>query len=52
VTVFGASEDREHLLRWRDRGVARIVVMLPSDKAPTVLPILDRWAELIHQIAQ
>jgi hypothetical protein len=52
VTVFGASEDRDRLLRWRDRGVARVVVMLPSDKAATVLPILDRWAGLIRQTAQ
>jgi probable F420-dependent oxidoreductase len=49
VTVFGAGEDRDRLARWRDRGVARIVVMLPSDKADTVLPILDRWAGLIRQ---
>jgi probable F420-dependent oxidoreductase len=51
VTVFGASEDRDRLLSWRDRGVARVVVMLPSDKAATVLPILDRWAALIQETA-
>jgi probable F420-dependent oxidoreductase len=51
VTVFGASEDRDRLLSWRDRGVARVVVMLPSDKAATILPILDRWAALIQETA-
>jgi probable F420-dependent oxidoreductase len=51
VTVFGSTEDPDKLKRWRDRGVDRVVVMLPSDKAATVLPILDRWAELIRKTA-
>jgi probable F420-dependent oxidoreductase len=51
VTVFGSREEPDTLKRWRDRGVARVVVMLPSDKDATVLPILDRWAGLIRQAA-
>ncbi len=47
VTIFGAAEDGGRLGRYRDQGIARVVVMLPSAKSDTVLPILDRWAGLI-----
>ncbi len=49
VTVFGAVEDADRLRRWRDRAVARVVVSLPSAQADEILPILDRWAELIRR---
>jgi probable F420-dependent oxidoreductase len=45
VTIFGAAESRDRLLRYRDEGVARVVVSLLSEKADKVLPVLDRWAE-------
>jgi hypothetical protein len=32
-------------------GVARIVVMLMSEPADKILPILDRWAQLIRQVS-
>jgi hypothetical protein len=51
VTVFGASEDLDKLKRYRDQGVARVVSMLPSAPSAEVLPILDRWAELIRRSA-
>jgi probable F420-dependent oxidoreductase len=47
VTLFGAPEDADRLARYRDLGIARMVVMLPSGKRDQVLPILDRWAQLI-----
>jgi probable F420-dependent oxidoreductase len=50
VTVFGVAEDRDLLARYRDRGIARVVVSLPAATAEEVLPILDRWAELIRRI--
>jgi len=50
VTVFGASEDRDRLLRYRDQGVARVVVSLDSAKADAILPALDRWGELIRAV--
>jgi probable F420-dependent oxidoreductase len=50
VTIFGAGEDADRLLRHRDQGVARAVVMLPSAGSDTVLPILDRWAGLIRRL--
>jgi hypothetical protein len=48
VTVFGAPEDPERIKRYRDAGVARTVVSLPSEKADTILPLLDRWAALMR----
>jgi probable F420-dependent oxidoreductase len=52
VTVFGAAEDADRLRRWRDRGVARVVVSLPSAGADQIVPMLDRWAELIRLARQ
>ncbi len=49
VTIFGAAADADRLQRYRDQGIARVVVMLPAEKAGTVLPTLDRWAELIRR---
>jgi probable F420-dependent oxidoreductase len=50
VTVFGVSDNLDRLKRYHDRGVARVVVSLPSAKAAEILPILDRWAELIRRV--
>jgi probable F420-dependent oxidoreductase len=51
VSIFGAPEDADRLKRYRDQGVARAVVTLPSARAPEILPVLDRWAELIRRTA-
>ncbi len=50
VTLFGASEDLDRLRRYRDLGVARVVVSLPSARADEILPVLDRWAALIERV--
>ena len=47
VTIWGPGEDADQLRRFRDMGVARVVVSLESEKADTILPELDRWAKLI-----
>jgi probable F420-dependent oxidoreductase len=51
VTIFGAAENRDRLLKYREEGVARVVVSLPSEKAQQVLPVLDRWAELRRRLS-
>jgi probable F420-dependent oxidoreductase len=48
VTIFGVTEDRELIERYRDAGVARLVFNLPPAKADEVLPILDRCASLVR----
>ena len=49
VTMFNPREDASELARWRDIGIARVVVMLLSEEKDKILPILDRWAELIRR---
>ena len=50
ITIWGAKENLDLLKRDRDDGVSRLVVSLDSGKADTILPELDRWATLIHQL--
>ncbi|MGA8381639.1 MAG: LLM class F420-dependent oxidoreductase [Stellaceae bacterium] len=49
ISIFGAPENLDRLKRYRDQGIARIVVTLPSAKADEILPVLDRWARLIKE---
>jgi alkanesulfonate monooxygenase SsuD/methylene tetrahydromethanopterin reductase-like flavin-dependent oxidoreductase (luciferase family) len=51
VTIFGTPENADRLKRYRDQGIARAVVSLPSAKGDEILPVLDRWAGLIRQTA-
>jgi probable F420-dependent oxidoreductase len=50
VTLFGTSEDPDRLRRYRDLGIARVVVSLPSARADEILPVLDRWAALMERV--
>ena len=50
VTVFGVAEGADRLQLYRDRGIARAVVSLPSAPADETLPTLDRWATLIRRL--
>lgn len=50
ITIWGATEDPDLLLRDRDLGVERVVVQLASAKADVILPELDRWAALIRRV--
>jgi hypothetical protein len=50
ITIWGAKENLDLLKRDRDDGVSRVVVSFDSAKADTILPELDRWATLIHQL--
>src|SRR5690242_15907890 len=49
VTIWGVPEDLDRIKRYRDQGIARVVVSLPSANAEETLPTLDRWAGLIRQ---
>jgi probable F420-dependent oxidoreductase len=51
LTLFGVAEDADRLKYYRDQGIARVVVMLPSARSDQILPILDRWAGLIRRTA-
>ena len=50
VSLTSVQEDLDLLKRYRDLGVARVSVSLPAEKVETILPALDRWADLIRQV--
>jgi probable F420-dependent oxidoreductase len=50
ITLFGVPPDGDLLARARDAGVARCVLGLPSERADTVLPVLDRHAAVMQQV--
>lgn len=50
VTLFRVIEDVDLLRRYRDLGVARMVISLPAAKQDEVLPILDRWDLLMRAV--
>jgi probable F420-dependent oxidoreductase len=51
VTLFRVAEDLDQLHRYRELGIARVVISLPAAKADMILPILDRWAPLMRAVA-
>jgi probable F420-dependent oxidoreductase len=51
VTFGNAPEDADALKRLRDTGIARVTVRLPAAGRDEVLPILDRFAALMRQVA-
>ena len=47
ITIFGASPEAATLDQYRELGVERVIFGLPPDSQDKVLPLLDRFAELI-----
>ncbi len=50
VSIFGMGPNRADIEKARDAGVTRAVFGLPPEPADKVLPILDRYAELVHSL--
>jgi hypothetical protein len=48
-TLFRVPEDLDGLRKFRDLGIARVVISLPAAKADAIMPILDRWAPLMRE---
>jgi probable F420-dependent oxidoreductase len=48
TSVFGAGPEEALLDRWRQAGVTRAILRLPSEGRDQVLPLLDQWARLIR----
>jgi probable F420-dependent oxidoreductase len=46
ISIFRVPDDMAQLRFCQEIGVDRVVFSLPAEKADTVLPILDRWAEV------
>ena len=50
VTVWGIQPDINRVQRYIDQGVSRGVVQLAAEPADKILPLLDRWAEIIVRL--
>ena len=50
ISLFYGVEDQATLARYRDFGIVRCIVSLPSAKEDVALPILDRWAGLMRAV--
>jgi probable F420-dependent oxidoreductase len=50
ITMFRVVEELDKLRRYRDIGIARVVITVPSAGRAEVIPILDRWAEKIREL--
>ena len=48
--LFGLGEDLDRVKRLNEMGVTRVVPMFPPEKADTVLPIVDRWTNVMRQV--
>jgi len=48
LTMFRVVEQLDRLRHYRDIGIARVVITLPSAMSDEVLPILDRWVPLMR----
>ncbi len=51
LTIWGTQPDADAIKRARDLGIQRMVTSLPSRGAAETLPELDRWADIIRQVA-
>ena len=47
INVFGARPDARNLEHYRNIGVGRTCLALPSASEDVVLPLLDEWAKLV-----
>ena len=50
ISVWGQTGDLERMKRFRDLGADRVATSLDSAKADVILPVLDRWAEIIRDV--
>ena len=50
ITSFAIGEDVDRVKRLAEMGIARVVPRFPPEKADKVLPIVDRWTKIVHQV--
>jgi hypothetical protein len=46
VSMFGVGPNEEHIKKFLDLGLDRLIFALPPAPSETVLPMLDKYAEL------
>lgn len=50
ISIGGQQPDADLMKRYRDAGVSRVSASLPSEKADTILPILDKWVTVMRAL--
>jgi len=50
ISIGGQSPDADLAKRYGDAGVNRVSTSLPSEKAGTILPILDEWVAVMRAV--
>ena len=50
ITVWFPKQDADLMQRYQDLGVSRVVFNAESEKADTMLPVIDSWAALMRQV--
>ncbi|MGE0222377.1 MAG: LLM class F420-dependent oxidoreductase [Acetobacteraceae bacterium] len=50
ISIGGQAPDADLVKRYQELGVNRVSTSLPSEKADKILPILDRWVEIMRQV--
>ena len=50
ITVWFPKKDADLMKRYQDLGVSRVVFNLESEKADTILPVVDGWAALMRKV--
>ena len=50
ISIFRVPDDIGRLRLCEELGIDRVVFSLPAEKEDKLLPIIDRWAELKHQL--
>jgi probable F420-dependent oxidoreductase len=50
VTLFAPPDNLDLLKGYADIGCTRIVALLPSAPAQTILPLLDKWQSIMRQV--
>jgi len=50
ISIGQQQPDTDLVKRYRDAGVSRVSVSLPSEKVDTILPILDQWVAVMRAL--
>ncbi len=50
ISIGGQQPDADLIKRYQDIGVNRVSCSLESEKADTILPVLDQWADIIRRV--
>ena len=50
ISIGGQQPDVDLVKRYRDAGINRVSASLPSEKADTILPMLDQWVAVMRAV--